>query len=236
MLRELGIRNYALIEETRVQLEPGLTVVTGETGAGKSMMFDALLIALGERAGADRVRPGAERAEIEAVFEQPCTAALEWLQAQDLDDGDDCVVRRVIRGDGRSRLHINGRSASAQQVRELAGLLLDVQGQHAFHGLLSGARQRELLDAYGGHAPLLAEVGAAARTLRTARERLAAWRSGRATRGLLLLGRRRHRHGIRAGGGCKRAVREEHDVHQVGARENIDEALLVTVPHGQARC
>ena len=182
MLRELGIRNYALIEETRVQLEPGLTVVTGETGAGKSMMFDALLIALGERAGADRVRPGAERAEIEAVFEQPCTAALEWLQAQDLDDGDDCVVRRVIRGDGRSRLHINGRSASAQQVRELAGLLLDVQGQHAFHGLLSGARQRELLDAYGGHAPLLAEVGAAARTLRTARERLAAWRSGSSER------------------------------------------------------
>ena len=93
MLRELGIRNYALIEETRVQLEPGLTVVTGETGAGKSMMFDALLIALGERAGADRVRPGAERAEIEAVFEQPCTAALEWLQAQDLDDGDDCVSK-----------------------------------------------------------------------------------------------------------------------------------------------
>ena len=131
MLRELGIRNYALIEETRVQLEPGLTVVTGETGAGKSMMFDALLIALGERAGADRVRPGAERAEIEALFEQPCAAALEWLRAQDLDDDDDgdCVVRRVIRADGRSRLHINGRSASAQQVRELAGLLLDVQGQ-----------------------------------------------------------------------------------------------------------
>jgi DNA repair protein RecN (Recombination protein N) len=151
MLQSLAIRNFVIVESLELDFAPGFTVLTGETGAGKSILIDALLLALGERADADVVREGAPRAEISAEF-RAGAAAVEWLQSQDVGDADEAsvLVRRTIDSGGRSKSYINGSPVTLAQLRELGELLLDVHGQHAHQSLLKGAAQLALLDEHGG--------------------------------------------------------------------------------------
>jgi DNA repair protein RecN (Recombination protein N) len=168
MLRALSIRDYAIVERLDLELAAGFTALTGETGAGKSILLDALMLALGERADPGVVRAGAQRAEVSADFDASSVAgAREWLAAQDLDDGEGaCLLRRTIDTAGRSRGFVNGRPATAAQLRELGEMLVDIHGQHDHQLLLKRDRQRMLLDAYGGSEALAHDVAA----------RFAAWR------------------------------------------------------------
>src|SRR5262245_31030703 len=152
MLRSLSIRDFVIVERMELEFEPGFTVLTGETGAGKSILIDALALTLGARADAIVVRKDAERAEIGAEFAAGGRGALKrWLADNDLaGDDDTCLLRRVIEAGGRSRGYINGRPATVAQLRELGGLLVDIHGQHEHQSLLRSASQRELLDGYGG--------------------------------------------------------------------------------------
>jgi DNA repair protein RecN (Recombination protein N) len=151
MLLSLAIRNFVIVESLELDFAPGFTVLTGETGAGKSILIDALLLALGERGDADVVREGAARAEISAEF-RAGAAVVAWLQAQDVDGADESsvLVRRTIDSGGRSKSWINGSPVTLAQLRELGELLLDVHGQHAHQSLLKGAAQLALLDEHGG--------------------------------------------------------------------------------------
>jgi DNA repair protein RecN (Recombination protein N) len=151
MLSLIKIRNYAVIDEVELELARGFSVMTGETGAGKSIVVDALGLALGDRADASTVRSGAERAEISVQFdcaEDP--AAIDWLRERGLDEGTQCTLRRVIGSDGRSRSFINGQPATLQDLKLLGGLLVDIHGQHEHQSLLDAGVQRALLDAHGG--------------------------------------------------------------------------------------
>lgn len=152
MLRSLSIRDFVIVDRMELEFSPGFTVLTGETGTGKSILIDALALVLGERAEAIVVRDGAERADISAEFDaagQP--QAGRWLSENDLlgEDGS-CLMRRVIEASGRSRGFINGRPVTLAQLRELGECLVDIHGQHQHQSLLRPAVQRELLDAYGG--------------------------------------------------------------------------------------
>lgn len=159
MLTHLSISNYAITESLEIDLNAGMTVLTGETGAGKSIMLDALGLALGDRADNGIVRPGAERADIHASFDiSTLKEAQAWLTERDLDNGDECLLRRVITEEGRSRAYINGSPATVQAVRELGGLLIDIHSQHAHQSLLKKHHQRQLLDAFGGCSELAAGV------------------------------------------------------------------------------
>lgn len=161
MLLSLSIRNFVLVDELELEFAPGFTVLTGETGAGKSILIDAVLLALGERADADVVREGAPRADISAEF-RAGSAAADWLAANELTgEADTVLVRRTVDAAGRSKAFINGAAATLAQLRELGGLLIDVHGQHAHQSLLRPAAQLRLLDAHGGLQPLAAEVAAA---------------------------------------------------------------------------
>jgi DNA repair protein RecN (Recombination protein N) len=161
VLRSLSIRDFVIVDNLELQFAPGFTVLTGETGAGKSILIDALAMVLGERAEAIVVRQGAERAEISAEFDpggRP--AAKRWLAESDLagDEGA-CLMRRVIEGSGRSRGYINGRAATLAQLREIGDLLVDIHGQHEHQSLARSGAQRDLLDAYGGLADNARRVG-----------------------------------------------------------------------------
>jgi len=160
MLRALSIRDYVIVERLDLELGAGFTALTGETGAGKSILIDALKLALGDRGDAGVVRAGAQRADIAADFDtaaQP--AARAWLAAQDLEEGDGaCLVRRTLDTAGRSRGFVNGRPATAAQLRELGELLVDIHGQHDHQLLLKRDRQRALLDAFGGAEALAGET------------------------------------------------------------------------------
>ena len=151
MLLALSIRNFVIVDELDLEFAPGFTVLTGETGAGKSILIDALLLALGERADADVVREGAMRAEISAEFRVGDVAGA-WLQAHDLagEDAGCTLVRRTIDAAGRSKAFINGSAVTLAQLRELGELLLDVHGQHAHQSLLKPVAQQQLLDEHGG--------------------------------------------------------------------------------------
>jgi DNA repair protein RecN (Recombination protein N) len=152
MLTELHIQNLALIEKLHLTLAPGFSALTGETGAGKSILLDALGLILGERADSDLVRHGEERAEVSAQFDltgQPDIQA--WLAEQALDDDGQCIVRRIVNADGRSKAYINGRPVPASSLKTLGDSLVDIHGQHAHQSLLSLAHQLQLLDAYGEH-------------------------------------------------------------------------------------
>jgi DNA repair protein RecN (Recombination protein N) len=173
MLTHLSIRDYLLVDSIELDFTPGLTVLTGETGAGKSILVDALGLALGDRAEAGVVRQDAARAEIAAEFaldDAPGLAA--WLdEAGFAADEDVLILRRVIDAGGRSRAFLNGSAATLAQLREAAAFLLDIHGQHAHHALLRPAVQREVLDAYAGAQTLAAGVGAAWHTWQAARQR-----------------------------------------------------------------
>ncbi len=160
MLRAISIRDYVIVERLDLELAAGFTALTGETGAGKSILIDAVKLALGERADAGVVRAGAQRAEVSADFDSLALPAVRaWLEAQDLEEGDGaCIVRRTVDATGRSRAFVNGRPATVAQLRELGELLLDIHGQHDHQLLLKRDRQRALLDAYAGAQPLAREV------------------------------------------------------------------------------
>ncbi len=160
MLRALSIRDYVIVERLDLELAAGFTALTGETGAGKSILLDALKLALGDRADPSVIRAGAERAEVSADFDvQSLASARAWLASQDFDDGDHaCLVRRTVDTSGRSRGFVNGRPATAAQLRELAELLVDIHGQHDHQLLLKRDQQRMLLDAYGGSTAQAREV------------------------------------------------------------------------------
>jgi DNA repair protein RecN (Recombination protein N) len=167
VLTHLNIRNYALIEQLELDFTPGLTVLTGETGAGKSILIGALGLALGERADSGVIRQDAERAEVAAtVTVEGNEAAQRWLREQDLDNGEECVLRRIVAGDGRSRAFINGSTVPLSSLRALGMLLIDIHGQHEHHSLLEREQQNQLLDGYARHPGLLAEVEACYRDWR----------------------------------------------------------------------
>jgi DNA repair protein RecN (Recombination protein N) len=159
MLLSLSIRNFVIVESLDLEFGPGFSVLTGETGAGKSILIDALLLALGERAEADVVREGAARAEIGAEF-RIGEAARDWIAAQDLggEDAGLVLLRRTVDAGGRSRAFINGSAVTLAQLRELGELLVDVHGQHAHQSLLKGGSQQRLLDEHGGLAAAAREV------------------------------------------------------------------------------
>lgn len=165
MLKRLSLRNFAVAAAAELEFGPGLTVISGETGAGKSLLVDALAFLSGLRADSGVVRHGAERAELHAEFELDAShTAAAWLREQEFDDEGACVLRRTLRADGGSRAWINGRPATLSQLAELASMLVEIHGQHEHQALLSRQNQLALLDAYGGHAAELAAVrGAAAR-------------------------------------------------------------------------
>ena len=162
MLRALSIRDYVIVERLDLELASGFTALTGETGAGKSILVDALGLALGGRADAGIVRAGASRAEVSADFDIDALPAVrDWLAAQDLDEGDGaCILRRTVDSGARSRGFVNGRPATAAQLRELGEMLVDIHGQHEHQLLLKRDRQRMLLDAFGGCEAAAREVAA----------------------------------------------------------------------------
>jgi DNA repair protein RecN (Recombination protein N) len=176
MLKRLSIKDFAVVSATELEFGPGLTVVSGETGAGKSLIVDALGFLSGLRADSGVVRHGAQRAELDAEFDlSDSPAALAWLREQEFDDGQACQLRRTLRADGGSRAWINGRPATLTQLGALAALLVEIHGQHEHQALLSRTSQLALLDAFGRHEQELAAVGTAARAwsaLLRERERL----------------------------------------------------------------
>lgn len=173
MLHHLSIRNHTLIPALDLELGTGLTVITGETGAGKSIVLDALGLALGSRADARAIRTGAERLEVTAAFDLDDTpTAGAWLAERELDEDGECQLRRVVTRDGRSRAWINGRPATLQDIRELGDRLVDIHGQHEHHSLLRRSAQQHLLDEHGGHLALLRHVSEACSAWRACRDEL----------------------------------------------------------------
>ncbi len=170
MLLSLIVRDFVIVDRLELEFGKGFGALTGETGAGKSILVDALALALGERADASVVRSGAERAEISAEFEVAPDSALQaWLRAGDYDT-DACLLRRVIDSAGRSRGYINGAAATLGQMREVADFLADIHGQNAHHSLLRADAQRSLLDTHAGAQVLAAAAAAAYAAWRAARE------------------------------------------------------------------
>ena len=163
MLTHLTIQNFVIVERIELSLEPGFTVLTGETGAGKSILIDALMLALGGKSDTNQIRQGCERAEIIAEFNiEHLPDTQRWLQENDLaDDSGSCILRRVIEANGRSRHFINGISVALQQLRAIGDQLVDIHGQHAHQSLLRSDAQRALLDGFAGNDALLSQVKAA---------------------------------------------------------------------------
>ncbi len=160
MLTHLHIRDFAIVDQLELELESGMTVLTGETGAGKSILLDALGLTLGDRADSSFVRHGADRAEIIATFDTTdVSETAHWLREHELegDDGE-CLIRRTVGADGRSRGYINGRPAPVQLLKELGEQLVDIHGQHAHQYLLRRNAQRQTLDAFAGLAETAAKV------------------------------------------------------------------------------
>lgn len=158
MLTQLTIKNLAIVEHLELNFAQGMHAITGETGAGKSIIIDALSLALGERASPDQIRANQTQAEVTACFDlQKLPMVQQILHAQELPD-EECVIRRIISSDGRSRAYINGQSVAAQQLKSLAPYLVQIHSQHQHHALLDSYFQRELLDEYAKHPDLLKAV------------------------------------------------------------------------------
>ncbi len=179
MLRHLAIRDFVIVDRLELEFAAGFGALTGETGAGKSILIDALALALGERADAGVVRAGCDKAEVAATFDiTGLPAAGEWLAANDLDAEDELILRRVLDAGGRSRGYINGSPATAQQLREVGEFLVDIHGQHAHQSLLRAEAQRALLDSHAGLTATAQQVAAAYRAWREATQLLQSAASG----------------------------------------------------------
>ena len=174
MLTDLSIRDYAIVQRLDIELHNGMTCVTGETGAGKSIMLDALGLCIGDRADARAVRAGADRAEISALFSvEHLPLAQAWLERAALLEGHECLIRRTVTSDGRSRAFINGSPATLAQCTELGELLVDIHSQHAHQSLLRRAVQRELLDEFSEITNEASAVAAEAEAIRGLKQELA---------------------------------------------------------------
>jgi len=175
MLTHIHIRNFAIIDEVELELGDGLTVLTGETGAGKSIVVDALGLVLGDRADAGAVRHGEARAEITLGIDTRGLPALRaWLAEQMIDEDDECLVRRVISAEGRSRAFINGQQVPLASLRTLGELVVDIHGQHEHQSLMKPEVQRRLLDHHGGLDALAEQTAEAHASWQAAREALSA--------------------------------------------------------------
>jgi DNA repair protein RecN (Recombination protein N) len=177
MLTHLKLRDLVIVDEAELELGPGLLALTGETGAGKSIVVDALMLIAGGRGAGDIVRHGAERAEVAAGFSQLPLGAREWLDAQSVEHEDEVIVRRLIGADGRSRAYVNGQLVPVQSLRELAEFLIEIHGQQEYQHLLKRGAQRELLDERltdRSLAAAVAEIYARYRDCRVEHEALAA--------------------------------------------------------------
>ena len=173
MLVRLQIRDFAIVDQIEADLQPGMTVLTGETGAGKSILVDALGLVLGERGGAQLVRNGAKRAEFSAEFDVSALIQVrDWLDEQALEDDDECLIRRVINADGRSRAFINGNAVPLQQLKTLGEMLVDIHGQHFPQSLGRRPVQRDLLDHFGDLLAQRERTEAAYETWTTLRDKL----------------------------------------------------------------
>ena len=180
MLNHLRVRDFAIIDDTELELGAGMTALTGETGAGKSILLDALGLVLGARASTGEIRDGAARAEITASFDVDA-ATLGWLRARELDADDECLLRRTVGANGKSRASVNGHAVTAELLRELGARLVAVHGQNAHQALARPAEQRRLLDAWRPPA-LAGEVARAFDAWRDAEARLSAVRDESAAR------------------------------------------------------
>jgi DNA repair protein RecN (Recombination protein N) len=163
MLRQLQIRDFAIIESVELDFAPGMTVLTGETGAGKSMLVDALEILAGGRAGADIIRAGAERADISAIVQigEQGGALRRLLEEHSISEDSELAIRRVVGNDGRSRAWLNGQSVPLQVLRDACELLIDIHGQHEFQSLVRPTTQRQLVDSFGRLESLAIQVRSA---------------------------------------------------------------------------
>lgn len=172
MLTHIHIQDFAIIEQLELDLDHGMTAITGETGAGKSIMLDAIGLVLGDRAEASMVRHGSRRADISVGLDKIDDAIRNWLEEHDLDAGDGCVLRRVITAEGRSRAYINGSSTTVTSLRALGEKLVNIHGQHAHQSLLKPADQRALLDSHGQLGPLCEQVASAHKEWLTLKQQL----------------------------------------------------------------
>ncbi len=174
MLINLSIQDYAVVDQLEVDLDAGMTCITGETGAGKSIMLDALGLCIGDRADSRAIRPGAARTDIAACFDvSHNTRAQVWLSERDLESAGDCILRRTITAEGRSRAYINGSPATLSDCADLGQLLVDIHSQHAHQSLLRRPVQRSLLDSYAGAETLIVEVSETAQRWRVLQEEYA---------------------------------------------------------------
>ncbi|MDZ4315770.1 MAG: DNA repair protein RecN [Azonexus sp.] len=173
MLRHLTLSNFVIVDRLELEFLAGFGALTGETGAGKSILIDALALTLGERAEAGVVRSGCDKAEVAATFDvNGLPEVRAWLAANDLDAGDELLLRRVVDAGGRSRAYINGSPATVQQLREVGEGLVDIHGQHTHQSLLRTDAQRQLLDAHAGLTVKVRELGVAFRGWREAEQDL----------------------------------------------------------------
>jgi DNA repair protein RecN (Recombination protein N) len=173
MLTRIHIRDFAIIDELELEFGPGMSVLTGETGAGKSILIDALGLVLGDRADSGTVREGADKTEITLALEvREQAPILQWLDEHELGTDDECLLRRVISRDGRSKAYVNGSPTSLQIMRQLGEMLVDIHGQHEHVSLLRADTQRQLLDAHAGNSERLARLDACYRELRALEDRL----------------------------------------------------------------
>ncbi len=173
MLVHLSVHNYAIVEHLDLELQSGMSVITGETGAGKSIMLDALGLALGDRADSGVVRPGADKADILASFDlTDIPEARSWLSERDLDNDGPCILRRVITSEGRSRAYINGSPCPQGDLKALGELLIDIHSQHEHQSLLKPDTHRRLLDEYAGASDLARQVQLAAQRWKQTRSEL----------------------------------------------------------------
>ena len=178
MLQTISLRDFVIVDQLELDFSSGFTVLTGETGAGKSILLDALGLVLGERADSSQIREGSNRAEISSLFRiepELVQSFSQWLDEQGFpleDEGQSLLLKRTVESNGRSRAFINGSVATLAQLREAGDQLVDIHGQHAHQLLLKGGAQRELLDRHAGLLPLSAEVAQSFKTLANSRRRL----------------------------------------------------------------
>jgi len=174
MLTHIHVWNFAIVEQLDLEVEQGLTVLTGETGAGKSILLDALNLALGDRADSNVIRYGADKAEISVTFQTVEGSEAEtWLKANEMDSANECIIRRIINAKGGSRAFINGKPVPVQSLKELGEMLVDLHGQHEHQSLMRREAQQQLLDDYAGHGKLASQVSEVWQTWRDHQDELA---------------------------------------------------------------